>query len=231
MTSEKQRSFAISLHTQLGELAENLSEDQAQRVVKVLAPVQPHIQSVLAGEASGANARAVIDALIQARDKAKTISGIVEYRWKKVGEDWLVSGPDLQAGETVTVTSSKGKQEVTIESVVGDFGVPRREKVPENVEEGIWHNKNGDLIEVAKTRNGQLVGKLIDPETAKRTYLGKRGLLGLTDRLTLEEAKEFGKATGNCMVCGRELTNDKNPGPDGLTSVERGLGPICMTRL
>lgn len=39
-------------------------------------------------------------------------------------------------------------------------------------------------------------------------------------RMSLEEAKEYGKKIGSCCVCGRTLT--------AATSIEAGIGPICM---
>jgi len=39
--------------------------------------------------------------------------------------------------------------------------------------------------------------------------------------------KEFGKRMEHCGHCGRSLTNDHTPGPDGLTSIQRGIGPVC----
>lgn len=42
-------------------------------------------------------------------------------------------------------------------------------------------------------------------------------------RMTLEEAKEFGKLYGTCCVCGRTLTNE--------TSIEEGIGPVCGGRV
>lgn len=41
-------------------------------------------------------------------------------------------------------------------------------------------------------------------------------------RMTLEEAAEFGRATGVCCCCGRELTNP--------ASIEAGIGPICAAK-
>lgn len=40
-----------------------------------------------------------------------------------------------------------------------------------------------------------------------------------SDRLTLDEAKAYGKVTGQCCVCGRTLTNE--------SSIEAGIGPVC----
>jgi hypothetical protein len=42
-------------------------------------------------------------------------------------------------------------------------------------------------------------------------------------RMSLEEAKEFGKVYGTCCVCGRTLTNE--------TSIEEGIGPVCGGRV
>lgn len=43
------------------------------------------------------------------------------------------------------------------------------------------------------------------------------------ERLSLDEAKEFGRRTGVCCVCGAELTNPQ--------SIEAGIGPICGSRV
>ena len=38
----------------------------------------------------------------------------------------------------------------------------------------------------------------------------------------VEEMELYGKRTGNCCLCGRELTNH--------TSIDRGIGPICIQK-
>jgi hypothetical protein len=40
--------------------------------------------------------------------------------------------------------------------------------------------------------------------------------------VTLEEAKEYGRKTGTCYMCSRELTNP--------VSIENGIGPICASK-
>jgi hypothetical protein len=42
-------------------------------------------------------------------------------------------------------------------------------------------------------------------------------------RVTLEQAREWGKINGRCLICGRELTNPE--------SIEYGIGPVCRTRI
>lgn len=44
-------------------------------------------------------------------------------------------------------------------------------------------------------------------------------------------AIRYGKEIGRCAICNRTLTNDDTPGPDGLTSIERGIGPICASKM
>ena len=41
--------------------------------------------------------------------------------------------------------------------------------------------------------------------------------------VTLEQAREWGRINGRCLICGAELTH-----PD---SIEYGIGPVCRKRL
>jgi hypothetical protein len=41
----------------------------------------------------------------------------------------------------------------------------------------------------------------------------------------------YGRELGHCGRCGRTLTDDKHAGPDGLTSLQRGIGPDCAEML
>lgn len=55
-----------------------------------------------------------------------------------------------------------------------------------------------------------------------KTYLGGGRLLAGAVRLTLDEAKGYGRATGTCCICGAHLENPE--------SVALGIGPICGGR-
>lgn len=46
--------------------------------------------------------------------------------------------------------------------------------------------------------------------------------LSPSNKMSLEEAKEFGALYGTCCVCGRTLTNED--------SIEAGIGPICASK-
>lgn len=73
-------------------------------------------------------------------------------------------------------------------------------------------------------QNGRQYAMWFDPEA--RTLVYARGIITkLTphDRLTLIEVEAMSVHFGVCCVCGRELTAD--------TSVKRGIGPVCRTRI
>jgi hypothetical protein len=63
-----------------------------------------------------------------------------------------------------------------------------------------------------------LVKELIDGQFE---YLGSAQykLPKAAKRMTLDEAKAYGKLTGTCCQCGAKLTDE--------TSIEAGIGPIC----
>lgn len=81
------------------------------------------------------------------------------------------------------------------------------------------------VAEVVRNQAGtRLYAKILDVHTGRWNYAaGVVNRLKPEDRLTLEQAAALGKKWHRCMVCGRELTNDD--------SIDRGIGPICLTKL
>lgn len=107
------------------------------------------------------------------------------------------------------------------------------------LEDGVYRQKaSGDIFKVYHTKNGhQVAKKLVVHKHATYTngandttvevefvYVGRKPLhsLASTDRLSLEEAMEFGKLYGRCIICGRTLTNE--------LSIALGIGPVCGDR-
>lgn len=81
------------------------------------------------------------------------------------------------------------------------------------------YSVNGTPVKVFRARNGQhlLAKKLHQGEWV---YLGAaRRFVTADQRMTLEQAGEYGRRTGTCCSCGRRLTNP--------TSINAGIGPIC----
>lgn len=92
------------------------------------------------------------------------------------------------------------------------------------VEVGIYQNEQGDIYRVQPSRSGggRYAKKLLF--TGGWEYeQGAISRLKPEQKLTLEEAKAFGSATGLCCVCGAFLTDPK--------SAEQGIGPVCAKRV
>jgi hypothetical protein len=92
------------------------------------------------------------------------------------------------------------------------------------VEPGMYR-RNGEIFRVQVSReSGRTYAKLLNAETNKFEYAGGAiHRLTAGDRMTVEEAREYGRATGVCCVCARERSNPK--------SIEAGIGPICGGRI
>lgn len=116
-----------------------------------------------------------------------------------------------------------------LDNVIGATDAPCEES-PEpvaavkrvEVEPGMWRTADGRIVKVQLSQAGNLYGKLITEDEPKGVYAP--GIVkDVVERLSFEDAKAFGRATGACCVCGRELTNG--------VSIEEGIGPICATRM
>lgn len=228
--TDNQRNFIDRLYGDLEDASSKLPDDAAEKISEKLSPIVDKIIVLKKGEdISKTDASGVIETLIDISKLIEKSLDIVHCRWKKIDDQWLVMGPEtvVVPGATVTVKSSKGEKEVEIESVYRTengkaWGVPKKAEISADVSEGIWRNTSGQLIEVYKTRKGFLVAKSIDETTGEKTYLGKQGLTNLDHKLSLEEAKQWGRETGICCSCGAKLTDP--------ISVENGIGPICASK-
>lgn len=103
------------------------------------------------------------------------------------------------------------------------------EKTPKAtpVEEGMY-SKDGEIYRVVTSGSGRRYAKRLvwEDDDDKPAYVYDRGAitrLTPADRMSEEEAAQFGKDYGVCCVCARKLTN-----PD---SIDRGIGPICADRV
>lgn len=95
------------------------------------------------------------------------------------------------------------------------------------LEAGIYF-KDGTVYKVQQAvyGSGSMYAKKLVMDGQKPKFVfGSCSIFKLTpeDRMTLEQAKEFGSVYGICSVCGRILTDEK--------SIEEGIGPVCAGRL
>ena len=91
------------------------------------------------------------------------------------------------------------------------------------------YRKDGVIYKVQKAvhGSGHLYAKVLivdGPGEGHFEYAqGAVRTLTAADRMTAEEAAEFGRLYGMCIVCGATLTDEE--------SIERGIGPICRGKV
>jgi hypothetical protein len=96
-------------------------------------------------------------------------------------------------------------------------------------EDGMYRTPDGTIWKVQRAvhGSGQLYAKRLTVEpgqTGTFTYEpGAIRRLRPENRMTLEDAKAFGKLYGVCCQCGRTLTDE--------VSIADGIGPVCAGRL
>jgi hypothetical protein len=98
----------------------------------------------------------------------------------------------------------------------------------EPVTEAGMYRLDGTIYKVQRAvhGSGNLYAKELLVEGGHVNFVYAKGMirrLSASDRMSLEEAKEFGALYGSCCVCGRTLTNE--------TSIEAGIGPVCAGKL
>lgn len=90
-----------------------------------------------------------------------------------------------------------------------------------DLDEGVYVLDDGTMITVYRTKRGFLAGKVWDGSSwAYETGAQRRA--GAGRKITADEAAAFGHATGCCVYCARDLTDDR--------SVEVGYGPVCAAK-
>lgn len=102
-------------------------------------------------------------------------------------------------------------------------------KKPENrlISEGMYMLNNVIYkVQIAHYGSKQLYAKALIQNNLKWKFKYEQGAikkLKSEHRLSIDEAKCFGKLYGVCCVCGRILTDEK--------SIDAGIGPVCSQRL
>ena len=85
---------------------------------------------------------------------------------------------------------------------------------------GMFGRPDGVVFKVQQSREtGNLYAKRLLDGGGFEYAAGAMKTLTEPMRLTLDEAKTYGRRTGTCCCCGATLTN--------AVSIEAGIGPIC----
>lgn len=112
----------------------------------------------------------------------------------------------------------------------GGFGGPTQDEIVakqwvdrlKGIEEGFYALSEDEIYMVVRSKAGRLYAKIHNGDGRWDYSAGSITKLEPKMRMDLDAAKNYGKETGQCLVCGRTLTN-----PD---SIEAGIGPICASR-
>lgn len=89
----------------------------------------------------------------------------------------------------------------------------------------MYRDGDGNIFKVQRSQAGRLYAKALVRDESKKSgwafeyAAGAVRRLSPAMRMTVEQAREFGVATGTCCVCGRTLTDEE--------SIEAGIGPVC----
>lgn len=162
----------------------------------------------------------------EATEYATNYTGGFEFMLKM--RQWVEGGRFLTHRQAEAVLRCKANDERRAQKV-------EREKemaeVQATVTEGMYRKADGTIYKVQRAvhGSGNLYAKRLSPPDefggkAKFEYApGAIRRLSIDERMTLEEAKEWGALYGTCCVCGRTLTNEE--------SIEAGIGPVCSGRV
>ena len=89
------------------------------------------------------------------------------------------------------------------------------------IEMGVYQLEDGNIYRVQPSREtGRLYAKKLVLSGGWEYEQGAIYKLKPEQKMTLEQARAFGTATGLCCVCGRFLSDP--------ASVEQGIGPVCI---
>lgn len=99
-------------------------------------------------------------------------------------------------------------------------------------EDGMYQTSDGTVykVQIAKQGSGRLYAKQLTEHKTENgsswsfEYVaGAIHRLNPADKMSLEQAQEFGKLYGVCCRCAADLTDE--------ASIERGMGPICAEKM
>jgi hypothetical protein len=88
-----------------------------------------------------------------------------------------------------------------------------------DVESGVYRSERTQKIfKVYKGQSGRMLAKELTEDGFDYAGLASRFVIA-SERMTLEQAKEYGAIYGVCVCCGATLTDER--------SISMGIGPVC----
>lgn len=139
-----------------------------------------------------------------------------------------------EQGEEIRTSYTKQEASDEISRLLANRTAPqvRTATAPKVTEDGMYQTSDGTVykVQIAKNGSGRLYAKQLtehkteDGSSWSFEYAaGAIHRLTSADRMSLEQAQEFGKLYGVCCRCAADLTDEE--------SIARGMGPICAGKM
>ena len=124
---------------------------------------------------------------------------------------------------TMTITiESQAARANDLAEYYSSLAANLRETSPSAEAPGVyWTDGTLYKVQISKS-SGRPYAKREAPGSSWEYAPGVIYSLKACDLLTLDQAKAYGRATGVCVCCGRDLSDP--------VSVEAGIGPVCEAR-
>lgn len=214
------------------------TDKQMAYLLHLAAQLSPGLSTVLERDLTGLSTAEASELIDLARAELERMpapavdpEAPVIGRWKKTPSGWGIFAPGAEQGQEITVRRSSGEErQVVLGHQLGqDIYAEAKQATEErqtkrrgfSIEAGrVYRTSAGEIVRVQESRqSGQLYGKVWNGSSFEYAS----GIIRkITEALTLEEAQEFGHATGRCCLCSRELTDP--------ASIEAGIGPVCAAK-
>lgn len=132
-----------------------------------------------------------------------------------------------EQGEEVRTSYTKQEASDEITRMLEAREEAKKTAVRTPATEGMY-KKDGEIykVQIAVHGSGRPYAKKLVEVDGEWEFVRAPGMvnrLTSANKMTLEEAKEFGKLYGTCCVCGRTLTKEE--------SIAEGIGPVCSGKM
>lgn len=202
---------------------------------KAVPPIAARVPDPISGPQ-----RDLIGALLTERDLS-SLNGPVIETWSNLASNWDVHCPRPAASKIIDFLKSLPKLEAGADGQPGlnrsapnpHFGSAREQMAAARGQfpDGRYAIPIGGSWKFYQVDGLRLVLRDKSGQHVVHDFATKLAVFAKINANPKGAAISYGKKVGRCAICHRQLTDDKNKGPDGLTSIQRGIGPVCITRL
>lgn len=212
--------FLTEAYTQLQ--AGAISKKNATRALDLVIPL-PARPGATGGKPASEKQVALIRRLLTEKDLTGTRFEVTEP------SSWEDALAEVGVGTPRDLVAELARTSRDASSVIDElFALPRLSTGTRDWAAGVYEGADGRVYRVYL---GQQSGRMLVKEVVGNRedgytleYIGSAARVMPADarKLTLEEAKEWGRATSHCIKCGLRL--------DDPESVDRGIGPVCAKK-